>query len=150
MVDRLRETPTAVGLCTANGGYITKHAFGVYGARPPAGGVPLRRAAGRGRRRRRPRELCESFDGPVTVESYTVMHDRDDEPEVGLVAVLLADGRRAWGSTHDKAVLRDMEVEEFVGGTAHAHRRRRGRLSDAGGPGPGLSGRGAPRCGRRT
>ena len=61
------------------------------------------------------RELCESFDGPVTVEGYTVMHDRDDQPEVGLAAVLLADGRRAWGSTHDKAVLRDMEVEEFVG-----------------------------------
>jgi len=114
MVDRLRETDGGVGLCTANGGYLTKHAFGIYGSQPPA--QPFQwdepqaevDAAGT-------RELCESFDGPVTVEGYTVMHGRDDQPEVGLAAVLLADGRRAWGSTHDKAVLRDMEVEEFVG-----------------------------------
>ena len=38
------------GSCTANGGFITKHTFGVYGTEPPAGAVPPRRAAGRGRR----------------------------------------------------------------------------------------------------
>ena len=41
-------TPARSGLVTANGGFITKHAFGVYGTEPPADGVPARR-------RRRPR-----------------------------------------------------------------------------------------------
>ena len=38
MAGILRDDPDVLGLCTANGGYTTKHAFGVYGARPPAAG----------------------------------------------------------------------------------------------------------------
>ena len=38
MVDVLRDDPDAVGLVTANGGNIQKHAFGVYAARPPVAG----------------------------------------------------------------------------------------------------------------
>ena len=30
MVEQLREAPGAYGLITANGGYLTKHASGVY------------------------------------------------------------------------------------------------------------------------
>ena len=40
MAGVLRDDPDALGLCTANGGYTTKHAFGVYGARPAGGRVP--------------------------------------------------------------------------------------------------------------
>ena len=38
VVDDLREQPGENGLVWANGGYATKHAFGVYGTEPPAGG----------------------------------------------------------------------------------------------------------------
>src|SRR6476469_1976065 len=38
MVGVLRDDPDAVGLVTANGGNIQKHAFGVYSGRPPADG----------------------------------------------------------------------------------------------------------------
>src|SRR5829696_8685966 len=38
MLPLLRDDPSAWGLCTANGGYLTKHALGVYAARPPARG----------------------------------------------------------------------------------------------------------------
>ena len=86
---------------TANGGFITKHAFGVYGTEPPADAVPARR-------RRRPRStpsrkrvLCEEPDGEITIETWTAMHDRDGNPETGIVVGLLDDGRRAIGTTQD-------------------------------------------------
>ena len=38
MADVLRADPGALGLVTANGGYVTKHALGLYSTEPPAGG----------------------------------------------------------------------------------------------------------------
>ena len=36
MAELLRRNPGPRGLITANGGYLTKHSFGVYSATPPA------------------------------------------------------------------------------------------------------------------
>ena len=36
MAERLAANPGQVGLITANGGYLTKHSFGVYSTEPPA------------------------------------------------------------------------------------------------------------------
>jgi len=36
LVARLRDDPHAVGLATALGWYVTKHALGVFSAAPPA------------------------------------------------------------------------------------------------------------------
>ena len=47
----LRDRPGAKGLVWANGGYVTKHSFGVYATEPAAGRLPPRVAAGRGGRR---------------------------------------------------------------------------------------------------
>lgn len=114
MVGRLRADPGAVGLCSANGGYLTKHALGVYSTTPPAGG--FRFATPQDELATVPDvELCEDPDGPATVEAYTVMHGREGEAEQGLIAARLPDGRRAWGRTDDTAVLKAMELEEFVG-----------------------------------
>ena len=109
----------ASGSSRANGGFVTKHAFGVYststsGRRP----VPVELTAGRGRCDAA-RELAEDWDGPVTVETGTVMHSREGEPENGLLALLLADGRRAWGTTQDPDALKLMVTEELVGRPAH-------------------------------
>ena len=118
MVGVLRDDPGAYGLCTANGGFITKHAMGVYSTTPPADGFtwdhpqdvvdasPTR-------------ELATDYEGDVTVEAYTVMHSREGEPENGIAAVLLPDGRRAWGTTNDEPTLAAMITEEFVARPAH-------------------------------
>ena len=50
MADRLRDEPGTTGLVSGNGGYTTKHAFGVYATTPPAARLPPRGPAGRGRR----------------------------------------------------------------------------------------------------
>ena len=95
-------TPASIGLVTANGGFVTKHAFGVYATEPPAGRVPVGGAAGRGRRRLTPAVAAEDYDGPATIEGYTVMHDRDGAPEHGIVALRTPDGDRPHLG-HDRA-----------------------------------------------
>jgi acetyl-CoA C-acetyltransferase len=96
----LRERPGARGLVWANGGYVTKHSFGVYGTEPPAAGFrhgsPQDEVDAGPTRGFAPPEAAA---GPAMVEAYTVMHDRDGRPETGIAACLLGDGRRAWGTT---------------------------------------------------
>ncbi len=60
----------------------------------------------------------------MTVETYTVMHDRENQPERGLVACLTADGRRTWGFTTESTTMKAMVAEEFVGRSADAGERR--------------------------
>ena len=124
----MREHPGEFGLCTANGGFITKHAIGIYSTEPPAAGFRWADAQAEADASTSPRDVVEEYDGPVDVETWTVMHDRDGDPENGLVAVLLPDGRRAWGTTQDHDVLKAMTVEEFAG--------RRAQLSADGPPQP--------------
>jgi len=106
-------------LVWANGGYATKHSFGVYSTTPPAEGfryaypqdeidvLPRRELA-----------LPSEVDGPVTVEAYSVMHSRDGDPERALATCLLGDGRRAWGTSDDVALAAAMCSGEWVGTTA--------------------------------
>ena len=117
MVGRLRDDPGTVGLCSSNGGYTTKHAIGLYGTTPPAEGfrvedvqaevdaTPARSAA-------------DGHAGSVTVESYTIMHDRDGEPEIALLALLTPDGGRTWGSSRSSDELRELVATEAVGRSA--------------------------------
>ena len=114
MAGVLRDDPGSVGLISANGGFITKHAFGVYSTEPPAG--PFRHAEPQAEVDALPRrELCEEPDGEVDIESWTVMHDRDGSPETGIVVGLLGDGRRAWGVSSEPAVVKAMITEELAG-----------------------------------
>jgi hypothetical protein len=43
------------------------------------------------------------------------MHSREGEPEKGIAACLLADGRRAWGTSEDVALAAAMCEGEWVG-----------------------------------
>jgi acetyl-CoA C-acetyltransferase len=116
MAELLREAPSAKGLITANGGYLTKHAFGVYAAEPPP--APFRHEDLQDKVDATPsRDVVLNHRGAVTVESYTVMYGADG-PTIGHVACRLADGRRAWGNTRDAAILAAMTREEFCGRAA--------------------------------
>ena len=122
MAELLRKDPGAKGLCTANGGYLTKHAFGVYSTARPARSYehadlqPEVDATPR-------REAVVDAEGPVNVESYTVMYE-DGEPVVGHAACLLPDGRRTWANVVDREAAAEMTLSEFCG--------RRGRLHAGG------------------
>ncbi|HEX2562623.1 MAG TPA: acetyl-CoA acetyltransferase, partial [Acidimicrobiales bacterium] len=107
MAEVLRGDPGAVGLVTANGGYVTKYALALYSTEPPAGG--FRWADVQDEVDALPRrELAEDVDGAATVESWVVQHDRSGRPERALVAALLDDGRRAWASSDDADTIGEL------------------------------------------
>ena len=115
VVQDLRSRPGEKGLVWGNGGYATKHAFGVYGTTPPENG--FRHAYPQDRidvlPRRTPIDVGDSA-GPVTIEGYTVMHDRDGNPERVIAACLRADGARAWGISEDRDTAVAMCDGEWV------------------------------------
>lgn len=114
MADVLRGDPGSLGLVSANGGFITKHAFGVYGTEPPA--QPFRHAEPQAEVDALPRrQACDEPDGEATVEAWTVMHDREGAPETGILAALLDDGRRAWGVSNRPAEVKAMVAEDLAG-----------------------------------
>ena len=116
MVNDLRDRPGARGLVWANGGYATKHAFGVYSTSPSTTG--FRHGDPQAEIDALPqRDLAAPADaaGASTIEAYTVMHDRDGKPETGFASCLLADGRRAWARTPDRDVAEGMTEGEWVG-----------------------------------
>jgi len=122
VVDDLREQPGERALVWANGGYVTKHSFGVYGTEPPANGfrhgnpqveidaLPSRQLA-----------IGEDAAGPATIEAFTVMHGRDGHPEQAITTCLLADGRRAWGLSGDAEVMAALGDGEWVGTPVTLH-----------------------------
>jgi acetyl-CoA C-acetyltransferase len=122
MAEVLREDRGRRGLITANGGFLTKHAFGVYSTEPPAYGFrhedvqrELDRAPSRG--------AVVDHEGEITLETYTVMYG-DRGAEIAHAACLLPDGRRTWANLRDASVLEAMTREEFCG--------RRGRIDGHG------------------
>jgi acetyl-CoA C-acetyltransferase len=116
VMDDLRSRPGELGLVWANGGYTTKHAFGIYSTTPPEQG--FRHAYPQAEIDALPRrELAEPAEaaGPATVEAYTVMHSREGTPETAVAACLLADGRRAWGMSSIESTALAMCDGEWVG-----------------------------------
>jgi acetyl-CoA C-acetyltransferase len=112
-VELLREQRDARCLITANGGYLTKHAFGVYAAAPPE--VPFRHEDVQDQVDATPsRDAAVDYTGNATVESYTVMYGAEG-PSIGHVACRLPDGRRAWANCEDPETLVAMTREEFCG-----------------------------------
>jgi acetyl-CoA C-acetyltransferase len=116
VVGELREQRGDTALVWANGGYVTKHAFGVYATTPPDAG--FRHAEPQAAIDALPaRELADAGEaaGPATIEAYTVMHGRDGTPEQAIATCLLADGRRAWGLSSDTDVMAALTRGEWVG-----------------------------------
>ena len=113
MVTLLREDRNKKGLITANGGFLTKHSFGIYSAAPPIQDFQYENSQAEVDEMPT-REVATDYDGPATLESYTVMFKNDD-PEIGHCACLTPQGKRTWGNVTDIRVLNLMQIEEFCG-----------------------------------
>ncbi|MBT6272628.1 MAG: acetyl-CoA acetyltransferase [Chromatiales bacterium] len=115
-VELLRGKPNEIGLVTANGGLLTKHALCIYSARPPS--TPFQWADLQEEVDAMPRRAVHtSFTGDVTIESYVVMFGADG-PSVAHAACRANDGGRAWANVHDGDTLDAMMQEEFCGRAA--------------------------------
>ena len=116
VMNELRAGKGKLGLVWANGGYTTKHAFGIYGTEAPK--QPFSHAYPQKEIDAMPRRSVANASeavGRATIEAYSVMHDRDGAPEKIHAACLLADGRRAWGESTDVELGKAMCIDEHVG-----------------------------------
>ena len=118
MLPKLRANPSHFGLVTANGGYLSKHATGIYSATPVMGAWE----------RENPINYQQEIDsiesppftespaGIATVETYTICHTRGI-PDRGIVIGRLADsGQRFLANTPvDRALFESMIKEEQIG-----------------------------------
>ncbi|OBA57989.1 acetyl-CoA acetyltransferase [Mycobacterium sp. 1100029.7] len=113
VAELLVANPGRRALITANGGYLTKHSFGVYSTEPP---TEFRWENVQPAVEREPtRHAVVEWEGVGTVESWTTPFDRDGQPEKAFVAVRTPDGSRAL------AVIADVDaakatVAEDIGG----------------------------------
>jgi acetyl-CoA C-acetyltransferase len=117
MAEVVRQQRGSSGLVHANGGWLAKHALAIYSSEPPVEGFryenlqaqadafPLR-------------EALIDWEGPVTLEGYTVAH-RKGTPRIAHAACLTDDGRRTWATLEDPALLEAMMREEFCGRRGH-------------------------------
>jgi acetyl-CoA C-acetyltransferase len=112
MAELLAANPGRRGLISANGGYLTKHSFGLYGSAPPPAEFrwedvqpmvdqePTRAAA-------------VEWEGVGTVESWTTPFNREGQPEKAFVAVRTPDQARTLAVIPDPAAA-ELTVREDI------------------------------------
>ena len=92
MLARLRSDPGAVGMTTGIGWYFSKHSAALYGTLPP---MELPAAAAPDRPDPPPPvAVAAEPTGRGRLETYTVLHDREGAPELGITVGRLEDERR--------------------------------------------------------
>ena len=114
MVELLRANPGSRGLITANGGYLTKHSFGVYSSTPPADTFRWEDVQSEVDREPTRTALAE-WEGVGTVESWTTPFDRDGLPEKAFLAVRTPDGARTWALISDAGEAAATVAEDIAG-----------------------------------
>jgi acetyl-CoA C-acetyltransferase len=117
MAARLRAQPGSIGLVTGNGWYLTKHSALVCSTAPPEkqGGERPQQAGPE------PVVPVAVAEGAGALETYTVLYDREGEPERGIAIGRLDGGERFLANTPpDRDLLEAFAAREEVG--------RRGRV----------------------
>ncbi len=119
MAESLRADDGSLGLITANGGYLTKHAFGVYSTTPPPSGRFAHRDCQAEVDDVGSVDLASDWQGPVVIEGATAMYDREGKPEKAFLATRTPDRHRAWCASTAEDVLSLVTEDEPVGIAAH-------------------------------
>jgi acetyl-CoA C-acetyltransferase len=117
MMDEVRKAPGSKGLVTANGNYVTKQSAGIYATEPPAKPFAPKDPAHYQREIDADKgpPVAELANGPASVETYTVMHDRKG-PSYAILFGRLGDGRRFIANTPpDGNLLREMVERDMLG-----------------------------------
>ncbi len=120
MTELLREHPGRRGLITANGGYLTKHSFGVYSATPPAAGFRWEDVQTLVDRQPTRAALAE-WEGVGTIESWTTPFDREGRPERTFLAVRTPDDSRTWAMIADPDEAAATVRDDIAGAKVRVH-----------------------------
>jgi acetyl-CoA C-acetyltransferase len=119
MAELLTANPGRRGLITANGGYLTKHSFGVYGTEPPLSEFRWEDVQSEVDREPTRRSAVE-WEGVGTIESWTTPFGRDGRPEKAFLAVRTPDESRTLAVIADPAA--EATVRDDIAGAKVAIR----------------------------
>lgn len=126
VVERCRREPDKFGMVTSNGYYATKHGVGVYGASAPTRDWARTTPEEFQKQLTLPADMAIDLEpsGRFTVDAYTIWHDRQGEPEQGILCGHTEQGKRAWGRTPvDPQLFQAMMTQEWVGKIGTVRRR---------------------------
>jgi len=118
MVPKLRAKPKSFGLVTANGGYLSKHATGIYSATPVLGQWQREDPATYQAEidNMESPDVTETPGGAATIETYTVCYNRGIAERGIVIGRLDANGARFVANTPaDESTLRLMIETEQLG-----------------------------------
>jgi len=110
-VTRLRAEP-GLGLVTGVGWFLTKHALSLIGSAPPPDG--FRFASAQPDVDALPRRPVLPTGAGLPLETFTVVYDRDGEPEKAVAAGLDSTGARGWVQSTDRDLIAALLSDEQV------------------------------------
>jgi acetyl-CoA C-acetyltransferase len=117
MAEVVRAERGSAGLVHANGGWLAKHALAIYASEEPREGFRYENLQAQVDAFPQ-REALIDWEGPVTLEAYTVAHQKG-APRIAHVACLTDAGQRSWATSDDPALLAAMMRAEFCGRRGH-------------------------------
>lgn len=120
MAEQLGAGRGRLGLITANGGYLTKHSFGVYGVEPPAHEFRWQDVQSEVDREPTQTALVE-WSGTGTVETWTTPFDREGQPEKAYLAVRTPDDARTMAVITDAGDAAATVAEDIAGAKVTVH-----------------------------
>ena len=119
MVESLRADPGSFGLVYANGGWMSKHAAGVYSTKPPEDGWrSFDNTQLQERVDSEPVADVEPFpDGAASIETYTIRYKSGEPNHAVIVGRLLESNKRFYARTHrdDQSTLEEMMASDPLG-----------------------------------
>lgn len=114
MATTLRAQPGEIGLVSGLSYFATSHAIGIYSTTPPP--QAFRHEDLQPQIDREPVEAVDpELEGPVSVETYTISHDREAGPVAATFAVRDASGTRGWATVDRPDQLRAIAGTELLG-----------------------------------
>ena len=120
MAERMVANPGARGLVIANGGWLTKHSFGVYGTEPPA--HEFRWEDVQSVVDREPtRTAVVEWSGVGTVESWTTPFNRGGTADKAFLAVRTPDDSRTLAVVADPTQAEATVREDIAGAKVQVH-----------------------------
>ncbi|MFW9969363.1 MAG: hypothetical protein ACFFDF_04120 [Candidatus Odinarchaeota archaeon] len=119
-VNLIQKNPSMKIMVLANGGYNTAQSIGIYGNKPPAKAWDendYEEIQNSMINKSLPTPIVKAY-GNLTIEGYTIIHDRKGLPDYGVVIGRLESGERTFASiiTDSETFLR-LEKLEIVGKT---------------------------------
>jgi len=131
MMEKLRIFPGKFGMVTSNGGYLTKHAAGIYSTLPYSVTHPFASGWSRSDPAKYQAELdaipCQEIatspHGAGRVESYIVQHDGQNNPVKAICVGLLQEGddcgKRFFAINEERDSMLEVMSRDLIGETVH-------------------------------